>query len=343
MNFKKLSAPRLFLIVLIVLVALLFAISMFRVVTRSVFSLSMPHMSSFPVTRDGVGIGSGSSEPDYAYNYDEAYASKSTVSPSISPYPPYQTTYGEDAEEYEVTDYSIFFKERNIQSTCASVANLKQLTYVIFESASESEELCSYRFKVTHADVDRVLDDMRALDPDTLHITTYTIEPTIRNYSDEIDILKQKLARIETTLANAERSYDAVALLATNARDIDALAKIIESKITLIERMSNERIATSEALDRIVRYKETQLDKTKFAFFVVEVQRDAIVSFKDIKDSWNSALKQFVRELNTVFQNTTIGIALFILRVLMVALYFFLVLVIVKFGFHLARRVWNAL
>jgi len=162
-------------------------------------------------------------------------------SPSIVPITNNVIT-GDNAEDFEVTDYSANIETRHLEDTCKQISGLKSREDVIFENSNEYEKGCNYSFKVKHGSVEEILDLIKTLDPKDLSENKYTIKRLVDDYTSEVEILEKKIASIEKTLADAVKAYDDVTRLATQTQNVESLAKIIDSKIGIIERLTEVRI-----------------------------------------------------------------------------------------------------
>src|SRR3989339_375383 len=178
--------------------------------------------------------------------------------------------------------------------------NLKPREDVIFENASEYEKNCNYSFKVKRDSVKEILSIIESLDPKELNENTYTIKRLIEDYTSELEILQKKLNSIEETLNNAINAYDDITELATKTRDVENLAKIIDRKIRIIERLTQERININSQLERLNRSKAEQLDRLEYTYFRVYVFENKFIDREDLKDSWKTAMKSFVRDINKI-------------------------------------------
>lgn len=297
------------------------------------------------------GIMQGSA-PSVSPAYDSGY-SESTVSyggsagkslsiRNVMPIlPPRPGTTGNDAESYEVTDYNALIETRNIVKTCAEVKELKTLSYVIFESVSESDKQCYYTFKVEHAHVAEILAAIKVLDPKDLTENTNTIKQQIDDFTSQTEILKKKRDSIDKTLEGALRSYDEITVLATRTQNADALAKIIDSKIGIIERLTQERINVTTQLDQLARAKEDQLDRLKYAYFNVNVYENKFFDGEVLKDSWKASLKTFVQTVNVILQSITVGLLGFLVWLLPLFVYALLALFIAKYGWRAIKYLWE--
>jgi hypothetical protein len=297
------------------------------------------------------GMGGG-----YAYDsdasHDYAYTkSESAISPELSarnvagsmpapyPYPPTQST-GDDAEEYEVTQYSARIETRRLEESCGEVSALKAREDVIFENSNTYERGCEFTFKVAHESVAEVLALIEAMDPKDLSENTYTIKSQIEDFTSEEEVLLKKRASIDETLEKALDAYDDITRLATNTQNADALAKIIDSKVGIIERLTQERININAELDRLARAKAQQLDRLDYTYFYVSVYENKFVDGQGMKDSWKEAVREFVRQLNEIAQGLTINLLLLLFCIVQWALYALIALIVAKYGWQVAKYIW---
>jgi hypothetical protein len=155
-----------------------------------------------------------------------------------------------------------------------------------------------------------------------------------------VEVLQKKRASIDATLASALNAYDEVTRLATNSQNADALAKIIDSRIGIIERLTQERININEQLDRLARAKADQLDRLDYTYFSVSVQENKYIDGESLKDSWKQTLRDFVTQVNKVIQDVTVNLILLLFFIVQWALYAAIVLVVVKYGWKFGKHIW---
>lgn len=263
-------------------------------------------------------------------------AEKATMPPSDGYIP------GNDSEAFEVKQYSASIETRNLDRDCGVVGGLKAKPEVIFESSNLSDKNCSYTFKVKKDSVPSILSLLNDLDPKELSETSYTIKREVTDYTSEIQILENKLASLDKTLADAIASYESIYGLATGAGNVDTLARIIESKLTMIERLNNARIEAVNQLERINRSKSDALDKLEYTYFYVNLYESKFIDGQAIKDSWKQAVQQFMRDTNSLLQEVSIGFVGFLLLLIKFALYFVVIVTLARFGWSYARKVWQA-
>lgn len=260
---------------------------------------------------------------------------------NIAPVPPMPGGTGNDAEAYEVSDYNATVETRDLTEACVTMRKLKDLDYVIFESAHESDTMCTFGFKVTHAHVEGVLAFVKELDPKDLSENTYTIKNQVEDFTSETEILQKKLASIDATLAGALDAYDDITRLATDTKDVESLAKIIDSKIQIIERLTTARLSVNEQLDHLMRAKAQALDRLDYSYFSVSIYENKYFDGEALRDSWKAAVKDFVENVNRALQNATVNLIGFLIALIPYILYLSLAILAVKFGWRAAQYLWK--
>lgn len=346
--------------VVIGIVALVFASFVFSFVRTSFDSVQidgvrgmmrLANTDSFSVAPQAYyGKTSGGEMAAYDYDFAGGSAGLSVrnvagIMPSSSAYPPigpgggYST--GTNAEEFEVTEYSASIETQDKEDTCTQIADLKSRSYVIFESANEHDRGCDYRFKVEHSRVPEILATIKGLDPKDLSENTYTIKNLVDDFSSETDILTKKRDSIDDTLKDALAAYDEITDVATANQDAESLAKIIDSKIQLIERLTQERININEQLDRLARAKAEQLDRLAYTYFNVSAYENRYLDGEHVADSWKNALRATINDVNTILQEATLGLIALLFLAAQWILYGLIVLFIAKYVWTWARQIWK--
>jgi hypothetical protein len=308
----------------------------------------------------GYGMGGGSAEYDMAVAsdyYDGGYGSKMgyAVAPSMPelsarnvaqsraasmPYPMPGGVPGDNAEEFEVTQYNATIETRRIEETCGAITALKSRSDVIFENATASDRNCDFTFKVKHASVEEVLAKIKALNPKDISENSYTIKRQVDDYTKEIEVLEKKRASIDETLRSAISAYNEVTTLATRSQNAEALASIINSKISLIERLTQENININEQIDRYTRSKADQLDQLDYSYFYIHVYENKFLDGEQLVDSWKQALRDFVWNVNKVVQDLTLNLILLLAFVFQWILYAFIALIVAKYGWKFTKYFW---
>jgi hypothetical protein len=353
-DYKKFTTPQWFGISVAALILIYFGLNVASIALRGIsFSGvpgmpgTMPPMATAPSVGYGVGGGDFVGKGGYEYDVAANYASQESMMPELSyrnaqiAYPRPSSPIGDTAEEFEVTQYSATIETRKLDKTCAAFEELKKRTDVIFENANTAEHSCNYTFKVKHESVEGVLAWLRGLNPRELSENTYTIKGQIDDFTNETEVLQTKRASIDATLKSALNAYDEITRLATNTQNADALAKIIDSKVQIIERLTQEKINIDTQLDRLSRAKAQQLDKLDYTYFYVNVYENKYIDLKQIGDSWKQGLREFVKEINGMLMELTLGLVLFLIFVTQWLIYGFVALVVAKYGWRFVKDFWN--
>ncbi len=287
----------------------------------------------------------GGSNFAYEESADGYFAEPMTVMSrskmSLPPIPEPGFSTGEDAENFEVKTYSAQIKTRKLENTCKVISDLKSKEEVIFETSNESETNCSYRFKVKKESEAPVLAIIESLKPEDLNQNIQTIKGTIEAYDKQLDILQKKLASVEETLESAQQAYDNVQDLATKQRDVESLSTIIDNKLKLIDKLTSERLNIKTQIDSYMQSKADQMERLNYSFFNVNIFKDKIFDWKEIKESWKTELKALVRNFNEVLQGISVNLVTYMVRFVQVALYFFISLFLLKYVWIATKRIWK--
>jgi len=331
----------------IILAVIIIAPLLLSLVGRSLDTLSSVSRSRLGVSTGGVpSLGLGGADygksmmPEAAYDMAESVTlSLRNVAPS--PVPPQEPVPGADAEQYEVKEYSAHYETAELEGICPQIMALKAREDIIFERADENDDSCRYHFKVATATVQEVLDILESLDPKEMSENVFTIKRVITDFTSQQEILERRLETIEATLEDAVDAYDSITQLTIQTRDAETLAKVIESKIRTIERLTQERLNVSTQLDRLAQQKAEQLDRLDYAYFRVTVIERKYIDGEAIADSWKDAVRDFVDNTNQVAQNISVNLAALLLVLLQYLIYLAILLVVVKYGWRSAKAFWK--
>lgn len=304
---------------------------------KTVTSFTQPLLE----TRDGKGYASEESADAGYFNNGPSSKSLSgnTVDSIYEPRPTYNS--GTNAEEFEVKNYYGTIESKNLEKDCAGVSGLKSRADVIFESSNQSEESCYFRFKVKKETEEDILSLIKAMNPKNLTASINTIKAAVEGVSNELEILTKKLQSIEETLTNAQTSYDGISKLATAQNDPETLAKIIDSKLSLIERLTTERLNLKAQIDNYNRLSVDQMDQLDYTFFDLNIYEDIIWDWKEIKENWKFQVREMIQNINEAFQALTLNLLVYIFYATAGVVYIFLTVFLLKFVWLGAKRIWR--
>jgi len=161
------------------------------------------------------------------------------------------------------------------------------------------------------------------------------------DYTSEEEILLKKLETVTATLESANNAYDSITILATRNQDAESLAKIIDSKLDVLERLTKERINITTQLDRLSRSKSQQLDKLDYVYFYVNIIENKFFDGDSIKNSWKIAVKDAIRDINRAIQDMTISLLALIFIIGQWIIYVLIIVVVAKYGWQAVRYIWK--
>lgn len=285
-------------------------------------------------------------EPFYGQSYTKDYYGDTAYPESVRslggvPPMPGGEYVAEDAESYEVSEYSADFRPRRKDKVCDAVAELKSRTDIIFEQSSSSDESCRYRFKVKKALTDEILTLLDELGAEDISANTYTIQRAVEGLADELTILQRKLDGIEATLTQAQSDYDELTRLATRKQDVESLTKLIDLKLNTIERLADERRQTADHISRLTKARAEQLQSIEYTTFSVSVVEERFIYWQQIADSWRYEIRTFITTFNDLLQSLTVTLVTYLLRVIQALIYFALSVAVLKLVWIIARRIWR--
>jgi hypothetical protein len=332
----KTEWPKILKIGAIVLGVIILLVFFVNLVVGPVFS----QFGNSTVSQKSFGLqASYAPAPVSAPAYDKAYSSTELST---------RNAYGESASagnansaNYEVMQYNATVETRKLKQDCAVVAGLKTKDYVIFQNSNIADRNCSFSFKVDKDNVDEVLTAVKSLNPRDFTQNIESIKTQVEDFTSQEEILKNKQASIDDTLKNALAAYDEITDLARKTNNADSLAKVISSKIDILERLTSERLQVSADLENLSRQKAVQMDRLKYVNFYVYIYENKVFDWQSLKDSWIASVKQFVDNINQTLKDLSLGLIMILLSVFKYIIYLFLILFAVKLCWKLGKGIWK--
>jgi uncharacterized phage infection (PIP) family protein YhgE len=210
---------------------------------------------------------------------------------------------------------------------------------VIFDSSNQSEYGCNYEFRVEKEKTDEIVAKLKDLNPKDWSVYTSTVAQGIEDTSDRIATLKTRLTSLNDTLAQAESAYNKLVVLATKSGKVGDLANILNSKLTTIERLTNDKLSLEEQIKQYSGGNDDLMDETAYTHFSVSVQKITIVDWRQLGDEWRNALQATVRELSQIVSWILLGLPALILSLVWYGLVFGICIIALAF---FAKVLWKA-
>lgn len=294
----------------------------------------------------GVGQGGSMSVPPIynkggmvGYSADSYRESSYYTPPSAYPAP--AVTDKVDAEKYELSSYNATIKTRHLDDNCASVQALKKDSSVIFLSVNSAKTYCTFSFKVEKAGLQKVLDILKGMDPDSLNENVETIAATLATYDRRKEILETQLTVVDATLKNAIASYEELSSLAVKSRDANSLATAINNKIDIIDRLSTKKLSIEEQLRSMSLSSSDSKAETGFVHFNVSVTKDTYIDGEAIATSWKYATQTLLNKINTLLQELSLGFISVMLTLLKYVLYLLVFVALLKYVKRAVIWIWT--
>lgn len=270
-----------------------------------------------------------------------SYKSTSDISLSTRNIASEEVMDGVDYGNYEVTQYSATIETGKLKEDCNVVADLKGRDYVVFENSNIAERYCSFSFKVDKDKSEEVLEIIKKLKPRDIDQNIESIKKEIEDYTSREEILKNKQASIDETLENAIAAYDEITELATKTNNADSLAKVIDSKINILERLTAQRLQVSSELERLAKAKAEELDRLQYVNFYVYIYENKIFDGQNFKDYWVLSAKNFVSNSNQLLKDLSLGLVELLLIVVKYFIYIFSIIIAIRISWKLGKKIWK--
>lgn len=304
--------------------------------------MSAPSMMMQKVANYAPMGGGMMAEESYSVAADMAMPGMPGMS-QMMPMP--QVNGSRNAELYQRAGYNASYETRKFKETCAAIEDLKPLSYVLFDSASNGERYCSYSFRVEKEKTDEVVAKLKELDPKEWNVSIESVAQGIENTSDRVDILKRRLASIEATLNEAEAAFTRLSALATQNARVTDLTNIITQKLSMVERLTNEKLSLEEQIRQYSGSKDDQMEVTTYSHFSVSVSKWNAVDWQSLKDSWKYKVQETLRSMSDTVGSILLTIPALILTFIWYGLIFALTIlsftVFAKYMLKAVKSIWN--
>lgn len=263
---------------------------------------------------------------------------KNDLARSTAPAAPSPST-GADAEEFEALRYEADIKGKKIEQACDAVEKLKPLQYVVFESAQRRDGFCSYDFKVERSQVNKIVEEINALNPYNFSSNTQTRKNQVIRFEGQLDILLQQQEMYKTYLRDTNREYERAISTAADAPNAQALATLLRDRQNIVEQINNKRINIASQLQNVSRSSAAITDSIEYVDFSVNAYKYEVFNVQAIKDSWVDAFGSFVKNANNIFQLLTVGILQLVLYLILVVVYTAVIFFVAVFSIRAGREV----
>jgi hypothetical protein len=251
-------------------------------------------------------------------------------------YTPSVDTYEE--RDYEQRSYSASVRTMRHEKVCEDAYAFADSRDVMLRFSRTDRHGCKYVYAVTRAHAPEFLDRIRELSPYSIVRVTDSGRKQVLRYTGERDILLQKQAMLESLLAETERAYTDVLAQARGAGDVATMNEAIDGKLSHLETLSDKRIRLAQELARLNRNLADTEEQIAFVTVSLQVEGVQIIDGADIAGDWLAAWRTVVETVMGVLIGITLGLIGYIAVVFQYALYAFVLIVAVRYGWLLLRK-----
>tara|TARA_B100000745_G_scaffold299347_1_gene249982 strand:- start:4244 stop:5287 length:1044 start_codon:yes stop_codon:yes gene_type:complete len=254
--------------------------------------------------------------------------------PDPSPYVP-------ELEKYETTDYRVSARTRQFDEACSLLRALKADTRIDFKSISEGLNRCSGTFYADEAQSAWVLDKLNGIAGVEINRQTVSVTRHRENLQTEAGVLREQLAVVERTLTQAESQYEEITEVARVASDASALTEAIRDKLSMIKTLNNERIQLLARLRSISQQSSDLEERIGVVAFSASFTRSYPVDLDENSRKWEAAWENLNDAFIDFMMAFTVNLGIFLLKVIQYVVYGLILLVFVRVGYRVVRRLWQ--
>jgi len=319
---------------------------------------------SFFVNTAGFNTSSYSKQGFIASDYDGGYSNEMAMEESMvmapsmgramldgaadtayypEPVPPVPAPdgYTSGLERYETTSYNLSARSRDFDSLCDSLSTLKNEGAIHFKHLNTGLNHCDARFFVEEDRVASVLAQFENERSVQINRNTQSVTRHKEQIESQANIVRQQLASVERTLAEAEEAYDEIVAFARTNKDSETLNSAITNKLRQIDQLTSRKISLTSQLSNYAQQAADLNERLNVVEFYANFSRSNPVNVGENERRWEQAWE----DLRDQFTETLIGVSvffgIFILYVLQYGLYLLVLVVIARFAWKLVRNIWR--
>ena len=122
---------------------------------------------------------------------------------------------------------------------------------------------------------------------------------------------------------------------------MSADALIVTEKLKLVQQLNENRINIQNQIQYYKQQRESQADQLHYTFFNLTINKDVLLDWKEIKQTWKNQVKFLINSINSVIQGLTVILAAILVRVIQGVVYFFLAMLVLKGMWIGVKRLWG--
>lgn len=249
--------------------------------------------------------------------------------------------YTSGLERYETTQYNLSARSRGFDQLCESLETLKAEETIHFKHINTGLNRCDARFFVEEGRVAGVLAQFENNRDVEINRNTESVTRHKERLESQSTIVRQQLASVERTLAEAEVAYDEIVAFARANKDSETLSNAINNKLRQIDQLTSRKINLTSQLDNLAQQAADLNERLDVVEFYASFTRANPIQIGKYDRMWEQAWD----ELRDRFTGTLIGLSaffgVFLLYVLQYGLYLLVLIIVARFGWKLVRKIWR--
>lgn len=273
-------------------------------------------------------------------NYADDMLSSYRPEPVMVPVPQ-PDGYTSGLERYETTSYNLHANSRKFENHCETLTNLKAEEAIHFKYINTNVNNCNARFFVEEDRVAGVLSQFESSSDVTISRNTESVTRHKENLDNQSNIVRQQLASVERTLAEAEVAYDEIVTFARSNKDAATLSEAIREKLQQIDYLTQRKISLTSQLSNYAQQSADLSERLNVVEFYANFSRSNPVQVGEHSRMWERAWE----DLSDKFTQTLIGLTaffgIFLLYVVQYGLYLLVLIFAARFVWKAARKIWR--
>lgn len=299
-------------------------------------SQDMAYAPSAPLYGQGGGMGMTVSND--GYSAEMAYDRK--VSPSyLEPSP--EPGYVPNLEQYETARYSVSARTKQFDELCDALSTLKSNPKIHFKNLNESLNNCYATFYVNKDTAASVLGTFTAFSGVEINHGVESVTRHREQLQDQAGILKQQLASVERTLADAETQFNEIADFARQNKDAVTLSQAIREKLSNIDTLTQRKINLTSQLNNIYQQSADLAERIHVVQFDVSVTRSYPIYLNQDSQKWEVAWKNLKDNYTDTLIGLTAFFGIFLLWTLRITIYLVVLIIVVRVIWKFVNKLWK--
>lgn len=259
----------------------------------------------------------------------------------VPPSNPTNGGYTANLERYETTDYQVSGRIKDFASFCDTLETLKADDRYDFRTLQSSLNNCRATFYTEERYADEVLSQLQQNEG----VQTSRVTQSVTRHREQIqsrsNIIQQQLNSVTNTLVAAEQAYDEIAGFAREERDTETYSEAITEKLRQVDQLTQRKISLTSQLDTLAQQAADLNERLGVVQIDVNVSRSYTLNPDKAARQWEQAWEMLTDTWTNFGIWLTVYLGIFLLFVAQWSLYLIILLVLARFGYKLARRIWK--